>query len=70
MARLFNKELPHSCKYCIHGKNSLFENEILCKKHGVTDPRDCCRSYKYDPIKRIPDRVKIADGYKPEDFSL
>ena len=28
------------------------------------------RKYKYDPLKRVPERVKISDNYKPEDFSL
>lgn len=45
-------------------------NEILCIKHGVTELRDSCRHYKYDPLKRVPERIKIADNYKPEDFSL
>lgn len=70
MASMFNKELPKACKYCVFGKGSLFSGEILCKKHGVTSVSDYCRHYKYDPLKRVPERVKIADGYKPEDFSL
>lgn len=70
MSSMFNKDLPRSCKYCVFGKASLISGEILCKKHGVTLNNDYCRRYKYDPLKRIPERVKLADGYKPEDFSL
>ncbi len=70
MSDMFNKKLPRSCSYCVHGKRSPMNNEILCKKHGVTELRDSCRHYKYDPLKRVPERIKIADNYKPEDFSL
>ena len=70
MYDVFNKKLPRSCSYCVYGKKSLIGNEILCKKHGVTELRDSCRHYKYDPLKRIPERIKIADNYTPEDFSL
>lgn len=70
MSAMFNKKLPHFCRYCAFGKGSLFTGEILCKKHGVTSANDSCRHYKYDPLRRIPERVKIADDYNPEDFSL
>ena len=70
MSSIFNKELPRSCKYCVFGKDSLISKEKQNKKRGVTDPNDYCRHYKYDPLRRVPEKVKIADGYKPEDFSL
>lgn len=70
MAGIFNKKLPHACAYCVHGRTSLFSGEILCPKHGITDPKDFCGKYKYDPLKRVPEQIKIADNYTPEDFSL
>lgn len=70
MADIFNKDLPHVCSYCEYGRESLFSGEILCSKRGVTSPRDSCRKYKYDPLKRVPERIKISDNYNPEDFSL
>ena len=70
MASLFNKELPPSCSYCVHGRESLFDGEVLCKKHGVTEARDACRHYRYDPLKRVPNKARISDQYDPEDFSL
>ena len=70
MSDVFNKELPCSCKYCVFGKDSLFSGEVLCKKRGVTSPTDYCRHYKYDPLRRVPEKVKIADGYNSEDFLL
>ena len=66
----FNKKHQKKCAYCVHGSRLSFENEIICKKHGVTKEDDCCKSYKYDPLKRVPVRVKIADGYNEDDFKL
>lgn len=68
--KVFKKDLPKACKYCVYGTISAFNDEIFCKKRGVTELRDFCRSYKYDPIKRAPERQKIADDYKPEDFLI
>ncbi len=67
---VFNKKLQRSCEYCVYGNRLEFANEIICKKHGVTDIRDYCCSYKYDPLKRKPQIPKISDNYKPEDFKL
>ena len=67
---VFNKKLPPSCEYCMHGSRLEYGGDILCKKHGVTELRDYCRSYKYDPLKRIPQMPKISENYKPEDFEL
>ena len=67
---LFNKKLQPSCEYCIFGERLEYANEIVCKKRGVTDKRDYCRSYKYDPLKRSPQQPKISENYNPEDFKL
>ena len=66
----FNKDLPKSCAYCIHGKVLEYTNEVICKKRGVMPERDYCRSYKYDPLKRTPQKPKLSDNYSQEDFKL
>ena len=66
----FNKNLQKSCSYCVYGKILEFSGETVCKKRGVTDSRDYCRSYKYDPLKRTPQKPKISDNYSEEDFKL
>ena len=66
----FNKKLAKSCAYCVHGTVLEGFNETVCKKRGVTNKRDFCRSYKYDPLKRIPVKPKLADNYTPDDFEL
>ncbi|MEE1075455.1 MAG: hypothetical protein U0K93_08260 [Acutalibacteraceae bacterium] len=68
--KLFNKKLEHHCEYCVYGTNSEFSNEVLCLKRGVTDAKDSCRKYKYDPLKRLPPKAKISNNYNPEDFLL
>lgn len=68
--KAFNKKLPASCSYCVYGTPTVYGKEILCKKRGVTEIRDSCRKYKYDPLKRQPQKAKIADGYSEEDFKL
>lgn len=66
----FNKKLVHRCEYCIYGKVSSFENEVLCTKKGITNVDDSCRHYKYNPLKREPKRIKIDKDFSFEDFSL
>lgn len=67
---LFNKKLPKSCEYCVHGRVLEFTNETICKKRGVTSKRDYCRFYKYDPLKRTPVKKQISDNYSANDFKL
>ena len=68
--KVFNKKLVKHCEYCMHGTVSSFSDEVLCKKKGITNINDSCRHYKYDPLKREPKKIKIADNYKSEDFLL
>lgn len=70
MASIFNKKLSKSCSFCVYGNKSEYSDEIFCAKHGVTNRRDYCRHYKYDILKRKPDRIKANDGFTDKDFSL
>jgi len=67
---IFNKNIPASCAYCIHGKGSEYTDEIFCLKKGVTDKFSSCRHYKYDVFKRSPEKTAPSNDYKPEDFEL
>ena len=48
------------------------EEKILCTKQGVVAPGGSCRSFKYDPLKRVPPRPAALDTekLKEADFSL
>ena len=68
--KVFKKDIPPRCEYCIYGMRSGYSDEILCRKKGVTDISDSCRRYKYDPLKREPKKIKIDKDYGAKDFSL
>jgi hypothetical protein len=68
--KVFNKNLEKRCGYCLFGRKSEFSNEVMCLKRGITDVNDCCRRFKYDPLKREPQRVKIDKDFTKEDFEI
>lgn len=70
MKKMFNKDLPKKCEYCLNATPLGSDGEMICKKRGIVYSGDLCRKYKYDPLKRTPKNTKLADNYSPEDFSL
>lgn len=68
---LFRKDNDKMCACC---KNAgLASNgKLLCPRKGFVRAEDCCRHYRYDPLKRIPKRAKVKDfsGFGEDDFSL
>ena len=68
---LFQKKIEPSCVYCVHGR-ALSEDQIVCPKKGVMAAGSHCRSFQYDPLKRVPPRpAKLAGaGLGDEDFKL
>lgn len=69
--KLFNsKNYPKKCANCIHGTITDDALSVLCVRKGAVEPNDCCRSYKYDPLKRVPQKVSFKSDYSAEDFML
>lgn len=68
---LFKKSIEPRCAYCARG-SCLEKNEILCPKKGVVSAGFSCRSFRYDPFKRVPPPAVQPDfsKLKEEDFSL
>lgn len=68
---LFQKKIEPRCTYCVHG-HPLTEEQVMCPKRGVMSPGSHCRSFKYDPLKRVPPRpAKLnCSGLSDEDFHL
>ena len=68
---LFQKKIEPRCFYCARG-GALDETQVVCPKKGVMAAGSHCRSFKYDPLKRVPPRpAKLAGvGLKDEDFQL
>ena len=68
---LFRKDIEPSCAYCKRG-TLVSETEVMCMKRGVVSADGSCRSFRYDPLKRIPTPPVTLDlgKLKDEDFSL
>ncbi len=68
---LFRKKINRSCSYCQRG-TAMGDEQVLCTKYGVVSVYYSCRKFRYDPLKRIPPKMKAFDGdkYKETDFSL
>lgn len=68
---LFIKKIQRSCAYCQFSVR-LDDEQYLCTKRGLRTEADSCRKFRYDPLKRIPKKVKPVDfsKYETDDFSL
>lgn len=70
MAKLFNKNITPACKYCAHGKNCAGIEETLCEKKGIVEPDYRCAAFRYNPLRRQPERLLPVGDYKQTDFLL
>ena len=43
---------------------------MLCDKKGIVDKNSSCRSYRYDVMKRVPEKPAEIPGANPEDFEI
>lgn len=68
---LFRKNIDKFCAYCAFS-GKVDDRTVLCRKQGFVASCHRCRRFKYDPLKRIPTRMKAQDfsKYRDEDFSL
>lgn len=67
---LLNAKIRPACMYCAVGKLSCDGESVLCVKKGVMQPDSSCRAFRYDPLKRVPERKAQLPSYSAEDFSL
>jgi hypothetical protein len=47
-------ELDKVCAVCEHSRPLAEGEHVLCVKKGVVSEFYCCRSFIYDPLKRLP----------------
>lgn len=68
---LFRKKIPRSCSYCRYGTN-INDEQILCAKRALVDINHSCRKFRYDPLKRVPPKMKALNlqKYDDVDFTL
>lgn len=67
---IFGKTVSPKCIYCETGKITPDGKSVLCTKKGVMMPDSFCKKFRYDPLKRTPETVKIQTDFSQEDFSL
>ncbi len=68
--KFFNKKENRFCGCCVYGEKSEYSDEVFCKKRGVCDKKDRCRSFKYDILKRVPERKLVSKDFNEEDFKI
>ena len=68
---LFRKNIEPRCAYCQKG-SPINEREVACVKRGIVPMESSCRSFRYDPLKRVPPRPVKLDTVplSKEDFQL
>ena len=68
---LFEKNMEPRCFYCVR-YTPLDGEQVVCIKKGVVPAGGSCRSFRYDPLKRVPPRPHAPDfsHLKDEDFTL
>lgn len=70
MGKFFNKKDHKNCSCCVYGEKSEYMDEIFCRKHGVCEKRDFCHHFKYDILKRVPEKISPSKDYNEEDFKI
>ena len=68
---LFQNTIEPRCTYCKRGR-PLEDGQVICPKWGIVSPGSNCRSFSYDPLKRVPPRpaAPVLPDTSPEDFEL
>ena len=58
---LFQRSIEPRCAYCARGRE-LDPGQVVCSKKGVMSAGSHCRSFQYDPLKRVPPRPAKLSG--------
>jgi len=68
---LFNRKIEPSCAYCRFG-SAMGNNEFACSKRGIMLGEGSCGSFRYEPTKRIPEKLPslIVSNLSAEDFII
>lgn len=54
-----NKDIEKLCVLCEHSTVINDDENVLCDKHGIVLSTYHCRSFSYDPLKRIPPKIQV-----------
>ena len=64
------KKYSKVCLNCFFGRAPKDGESVLCEKKGNVDPYGKCRHYRYDPLKRVPERISLQKDFSEDDFKL
>lgn len=64
------KKHSPKCEYCIYARIPADRSVALCKFNGIMPLDEKCRRYDYDPLKRIPQKLRINTDFTADDFKL
>ena len=62
--KFINKNITPKCEYCIHSTDFSDNSEKLCKYKGIVENSNSCRKFKYDILKRKPQKQNISKDYQ------
>ncbi|MGN0468390.1 MAG: hypothetical protein ACI4GY_06680 [Acutalibacteraceae bacterium] len=63
-------EIEPKCEYCQRAFLSKETGALYCEKKGVVESDDSCKKFKYDPLKRVPRKIKISCDFDEDDFKI
>ncbi len=68
---LYREDIERRCEYCRFCR-PLGDGEGVCERRGIISTSGCCRHFRYDPLRRVPERpaVIVPRAHEEEDFSL
>lgn len=70
MSVLFRKDIEPFCTYCARS-TPLNKTHVSCKRYGIVNRSYNCRSFSYDPLKRVPAKpAKLRKFYDDKDLIL
>jgi len=67
--KLFKNKIEPSCSYCKFGRADSSE-KVFCQKKGIKSLDESCKSFKYDPLKRVPNKIILNSEYSKKDFEI
>jgi len=67
----FRKDIEPLCEYCRYSVE-LGGGDLACYRRGFTRVGESCRGFRYNAIKRVPERPRKPDTsrFTKEDFEL
>lgn len=68
--KLFGNKIEPACLYCRFGRVNGEGDRVFCSKKGIVESTSSCRAFDYDPIKRVPKKVKLANDLTEKDFEI